>query len=95
MISCGIRQHYAELSEEEVRKCMRPNILSCGFRYERDQIRREVKHAVGIKIGVPWIDRELRVDVARRCRRAIGSNPPNYGTPMLPLSPRSLGRRGG
>jgi hypothetical protein len=70
MISCRIRLHYAELPQIEVRKRMRPDILSGGFSYQRDEIGREVKHAVGIEIGIAWIDGELRVDVARRCRRA-------------------------
>jgi hypothetical protein len=70
MIGYRIRLHYAKFPEVKVRKCMRPNILSRGFRYERNQIWREVKHAVGIEIGITWIDGELRVDVARRFRCA-------------------------
>ena len=86
MISCRIRVHDPCFSEVEVRKCMRPNILSRGFRYESDQVGREVKHAIGIEIGITWIDGELRVDVARRCRGTAGDTHPNYSTPNAPTT---------
>ena len=53
-----------------MRKGVRPKILPRGFGYERDQIRRKVKHPIGVEIGVAWIDGKLHVGVAGRCRRA-------------------------
>jgi hypothetical protein len=49
---------------------MRPKILPLGFGYKRDQFRREVKHPIGVEIGIAWTDSELRLGVPRRGRRA-------------------------